>query len=200
MNIINRIKLMSLALLVSCSLSTIFATMPQAKIEAEKVNYLKSVINPGTKHELLVKALVTIGTSSIRSEFKNRDLIVYTHKKITPDLTARFSYITYLALCTAEAFLAAKVQEKLLVHETQDRIVAGLGRLPGTLVYSAYHKLFFSNKRCLQRTLNAFKKSPEMFPTATHKILEDTEKTFTTMDAKAIASVCKALRALTEPA
>ena len=233
MNVINRIKLMSLALLVSCSLSTIFAIEPQAKTEAEKIAYLKSVINPGKTHEFLVKNSAVVAgllgqiylkhklftairekviqrhffTNDIHDAIFNNPWVGHSVKEKTQlkknktrDFINSLGILLFPLSMLVESNGAAFLQTELLKNEAQDLIIPHLGGICGTLLYSAYHKLFFSNKRCLERTLDAFNESPEMFPTATHKILEDTEKTFTTMDAKAIASVCKALRALTEPA
>ena len=72
-----------------------------------------------------------------------------------------------------DTILAAYLQKYALENEYKNNILVGTCGSVGVALYAIYHTLFFSNKRCLARVLNAYKKSPQDFPVAAHEILNN---------------------------
>ena len=206
-------KKILLSLLAAATIS--MTAHAASKTEAEQqIALLQSMINPGKTHEFAAKLLAGFVGNRIFSNKVTQQIqpeiegcmrgIMYNlpcamHSRLGAVRVNPYN-ISMFSVLLADRALALKLQEYLLKNETQDRFVAGFGGIGGTALHALYHKLFFSNKRCLERTLEAFKKAPTDFPPAAQTILENASLTFKNMDAKEIALVCAELRKIGQTA
>jgi len=121
-----------------------------------------------------------------------------------PPLKINFLEVEESFVMLIDSLLGVLIQKLLIGPKNNELLTTGLvggfGGSVGSLLYSIYHLLFFSDRQCLIRTIKKFRTTPENFPTQSFLILKKAEILYDkqALDSESIALFCEQLRDLSK--
>ena len=185
MKLFNSIALLALMVCTISSISyaakpapTVMPVQKSApKTEAEKFEYMQSMINPSKMHKQVVRGVMVPGLLLPRllSDAAVGTIVgIIATFVFTPDVIESMTAILLTCILTviADSALAPKLQKHLLQGQAPEgNVLPIVDGCLGTAVYALYHKYFLSTTCCFNKTVEAFKNAPQNFPQEARKIL-----------------------------